>query len=71
MKEFISIIRVCDRDVFLKSACANAFDHPLLGLCHYILNLSGNHLGNGSGFKVVPHCKVRLSGNISLHEMTL
>ena len=32
MKEFISIVSACDKDVFLKSTCANAPDHHLLGL---------------------------------------
>ena len=67
MKEFIFIVMVCDRDVFIKSVCANALDHPLLGLCHYIINLSGSYLGNMSGFTVMSHCKVRSSG-MSLYK---
>jgi hypothetical protein len=68
MKEVVLIVRVCDEDVFFKIVCSNTLDHDLLGLCHYISNLSGSPLGNGSGFTVMPHCKVRLSGNVSLYK---
>ena len=71
VKKVILIFRVCDKDVFLECTCPNAFDHSHFGLCYYILNLSGNPLCNGSGFTVKPHCKVRLSGNVSLQEMYL
>jgi hypothetical protein len=71
VKECISIVRVCNIDVFIKSACPNALDCPLLGLGHDIPNLSGSPLGNGCGFTVMPHCKVRLSRNVYLQKMTL
>jgi len=65
MKECIPIVRVCNGDVFLKSACPNVLDCPLLGLGHDIPNLNGP-FGNGYGLTVIPHYKVRLSRNISL-----
>ena len=71
MKECILIVRVCNGDLFLKSACPNTLDCPLLGLGHDILNLSGSPLNNDCGLTVMPHCKVRLSRNVSLEEMTL
>ena len=66
VKEVLSIVRVYDGDVFLKSACANALNRPLLGLGHDIPNLNGTPLGNGYGFTVMPHCKVSLSRNVSM-----
>jgi hypothetical protein len=71
VKKILPIIRVCDGDVFCKSACPNALDRPLLGLGHDIPNISGTPLGNGCGFTVVSYCQVRLSQNVSLKEMTL
>lgn len=71
VKEVIPIVRVCNRDGFIEYTCPNALDHALLSLCHYIPNINGSPLGNGSGFTVMPHCKARLSGNVSLQEMTL
>lgn len=71
VKKIIPIFRVCDRDVFLECTCPNAFDHPLFGFCHYIPNLSGSPLCNGSGFTVMSHCKVHLSGNVSLQKVNL
>ena len=71
VKEVLPIVRVCNGDVFLKSACPNALDCPILGLGHDIPNFSGSHLGNGCGFTVMPHCKVCLSRNVSLLDMTL
>ena len=49
IKEVLPIVRVCNGDVFLKSACLNALDCPLLGLGHDIPNLNGNPLGYGCG----------------------
>ena len=71
VKKFPTIVRVCDRDVFFKSACPYALGRPLLGFVHNISNLSGTPLSNGCGFTVMPHCKVNLSRNVSLQWMTL
>jgi hypothetical protein len=71
MKEDILIVRVYNEDVFLKNACPNALDCPLLGLVHDIPNLSGSPLGNGCGLTVMPQYKVHLSRNVTLQEMTL
>jgi hypothetical protein len=66
VKEILPIIRVCDGDVFLKSACPNALDRPLLGLGHDIPNFSDSPLRNGCGLTVMPQVKVCLSRNVSL-----
>ena len=71
MKESISIVRVCNGYVFLKRACPNTLDCPLLGLGHNFPNLSGRPLRNGCGLMVMPQCKVRLNRNVFLQEMTL
>ena len=66
VKEVFPIVKMCDGDVFLKSAYPNALDRPLLGLGHDISNLSGTPFGNMCGFTVMPHCKLSLSQNVSL-----
>ena len=71
VKVVLPIVRVCNGDVFLKSALPNALDCPLLSLGHDIPNLSGSPLGNICGFTIMPHSKVRFNRNVSLQEMTL
>ena len=56
MKEVLPIVKVCDRDVFLKRTCRNAPDRPLLGFGHDIPNLSGTPFSNRCGFMIMPHC---------------
>jgi hypothetical protein len=56
VKGVLPIIRVCDRDVFLKNACLNNLDRPLLGLGHDIPNISDTHLGNECSFTVLSDC---------------
>ena len=71
VKEILPIVKVCDRDIFLKCACPSVLKCPLLGLGHDIPNLSSSLLGNQSCFTVIPHYKVSLSQNVSLQKMTL
>lgn len=56
VKGVLPIIRLCDRDIFLKNACLNVLDRPLLGLGHDNPNISDTPLGNECGFTVLSDC---------------
>lgn len=62
VKEVIVVVVVGDRDVLLKIAVLDGFDHHALGFGYDIIDVSSCPLPHGSGFALQPSSQINLLG---------